>query len=174
MEWLRMARWSPYVVGAGIGLLSCIAFLLSNKPLGCSTAFARTSGMFEKLFRGERVKEKAYYQKFEPVVDWEWMLVAGLIVGAFISAIISNEFHILLVPDIWANAAGDSLFLRWVASLIGGIILGFGARWAGGCTSGHGISGTLQLAVSSWIAACCFFIGGIATAFLLFKVIFAG
>ena len=48
------------------------------------------------------------------------------------------------------------------------------ARWAGGCTSGHGISGTLQLAVSSWIAAGCFFIGGIATAMLIFKVLFAG
>ncbi len=174
MEWLRMARWSPYVVGAGIGLLSCIAFLLSDKPLGCSTAFARTSGMFEKLFRGNRVKEKAYYRKFEPAVDWEWMLVAGLIAGAFTSAIISNEFQILLVPGVWEGAAGDSVLLRLGASLIGGIVLGFGARWAGGCTSGHGISGTLQLAVSSWIAACCFFIGGIATAFLLFRVIFAG
>jgi len=174
MEWLRMARWSPYVVGVGIGLLACIAFLISNKPLGCSTAFARTSGMIEKLFRGDRVREKAYYQKFEPAIDWEWMLVAGLIVGAFTSAIISNEFQILLVPDIWAEAAGDSVLLRWGAGLVGGIILGFGARWAGGCTSGHGISGTLQLAVSSWIAACCFFIGGIATAMLLFRVVLAG
>ncbi len=174
MEWLRMATWSPYVVGVGIGLLACIAFLISNKPLGCSTAFARTSGMIEKLFRGDRVREKAYYQRFLPTVDWEWMLVAGLIVGAFTSAIISNEFQILLVPDIWAEAAGDSVLLRWGAGLVGGIILGFGARWAGGCTSGHGISGTLQLAVSSWIAACCFFIGGIATAMLLFRVVLAG
>jgi hypothetical protein len=49
--------------------------------------------------------------------------------------------------------------------------LGLGARWAGGCTSGHGISGTLQLAVSSWVAAGCFFAGGILTAKLIFKVI---
>ncbi len=174
MEWLRMVRWSPYVVGAGIGLLSCIAFLLSNKPLGCSTAFARTSGMIEKFFRDDRVGEKAYYRKFAPVVDWEWMLVAGLVLGAFTSAVLSNEFYILLVPGIWAGAAGESVVLRWAASLIGGILIGFGARWAGGCTSGHGISGTLQLAVSSWIAACCFFIGGIATAMILFRVIFAG
>ncbi len=174
MEWLRMATWSPYVVGAGIGLLACIAFLLSNKPLGCSTAFTRTSGMLEKLFRGDRVQEKAYYQRFVPTIDWEWMLVVGLIVGAFTSAIISNEFQILLIPDIWAAAAGDSLLLRWIAGLVGGIILGFGARWAGGCTSGHGISGTLQLAVSSWIAACCFFIGGIVTAMLLFRFLLAG
>jgi uncharacterized membrane protein YedE/YeeE len=55
--------------------------------------------------------------------------------------------------------------------MLGGVFLGFGARWAGGCTSGHGISGTMQLAVSSWISAICFFIGGILMAQFLFKVI---
>jgi hypothetical protein len=48
--------------------------------------------------------------------------------------------------------------------------MGMGARWAGGCTSGHGISGTLQLAVSSWLATLSFFAGGIVTALLLYKV----
>ncbi len=52
MEWLTMERWSPYAVGVGIGILSWIAFVLSDKPIGCSTAFARTSGMIEKLLRG--------------------------------------------------------------------------------------------------------------------------
>ena len=173
MEWLTAETWSPYAVGAGIGLLSCVAFLLSNKPLGCSTAFARTSGMIEKLFRGGKTLDKAYYKKFAPEIDWEWMLVIGLIIGAFISAKTSGAFEIVWVPATWAGAAGTSGILRWVVALVGGIILGFGSRWAGGCTSGHGISGTLQLAVSSWIAACCFFVGGIATAMLLFKVIFA-
>ena len=50
----------------------------------------------------------------------------------------------------------------------GGMIMAFGARLAGGCTSGHGISGTLQLSVGSWIAVICFFIGGIGVAMLLF------
>jgi len=53
---------------------------------------------------------------------------------------------------------------------VGGVILGMGARWAGGCTSGHGISGTLQLAVSSWLAVICFFIGGIVTAMVIYRV----
>ena len=48
--------------------------------------------------------------------------------------------------------------------------MAFGARMAGGCTSGHGISGTLQLSVGSWIAVVCFFVGGIATALLMFRV----
>ena len=72
---------------------------------------------------------------------------------------------------MWAEQASASPAARWLVALIGGIFLGFGARWAGGCTSGHGISGTLQLAVSSWVAAACFFVGGIASAMLIYKVI---
>ena len=168
MEWLMMERWSPYVVGIGIGLLSCVTFLLSDKPIGCSTAFSRTSGMIEKLVRGGIVAEKAYYKKFAPVIEWEWMLVLGVFVGAFLSAMLSGQFQTSWVPAKWAGAFGNTPVKRWVVSLIGGIILGFGARWAGGCTSGHGISGTLQLAVSSWLAAICFFIGGIVTAMLIY------
>jgi len=163
-----MERWSPYAVGISIGFLSCVTFLLSDKPIGCSAAFSRTSGMIEKLIRGGIVAEKAYYKKFAPVIEWEWMLVLGVFVGAFISAILSNQFQTAWVPATWAQAFGNTPVTRWVFSLVGGIILGLGARWAGGCTSGHGISGTLQLVVSSWLAAICFFIGGILTAMLIF------
>jgi uncharacterized membrane protein YedE/YeeE len=58
-----------------------------------------------------------------------------------------------------------------LVALAGGIILGFGSRFAGGCTSGHGISGTLQLAVSSWVSAIFFFVGGIITAHIIYFVI---
>ena len=171
MEWLTVERWSPYVVGVGIGILSWIAFLVSDKPIGCSTAFSRTSGMLEKLFRGRKVQEKPYYQKFAPVIDWEWMLVVGVIVGAFLSAVLSGTFGIEWVPAQWQASAGGSAVARWVVALIGGVIMGLGARWAGGCTSGHGISGTLQLAVSGWLAAVSFFAGGIITAMLLHRVL---
>ena len=169
MEWLTMERWSPYVAGIGIGVLSCITFLLSDKFIGCSAAFSRTSGMIEKLFRGNIVAEKPYYKKFAPSIDWEWMLVLGVFIGAFLSARLSGQFQIAWVPNHWAAAFGNSLFTRWAVALVGGTIMGIGARWAGGCTSGHGISGTLQLAVSSWVAALCFFIGGILTATLVFS-----
>ncbi len=75
------------------------------------------------------------------------------------------------MPSLWASAFGDSSVLRVIVALVGGIILGFGSRFADGCTSGHGISGTLQLAVSSWISAICFFIGGIITAHIIYRVI---
>jgi uncharacterized membrane protein YedE/YeeE len=171
MEWLIMERWSPYVVGFGIGLLSWVTFLLSDKAIGCSTAFSRTSGMIEKLFRGVKVGEKAYYKKFAPSVDWEWMLVVGVFIGAFLSAELSGQFQGQWVPTKWAETFGNTPFTRWIVALIGGTIMGIGARWAGGCTSGHGISGTLQLAVSSWLAVICFFIGGVATAMLMYNVL---
>ncbi len=159
-----MKQWSPYAVGAGIGILSWFTFLLSDKPIGCSTAFARTSGMIERLFRGNIVAEKPYYVKFVPVVDWEWMLLVGVILGSFASASLSGQFQIEWIPEKWSVVFESSSLTRWLVAFIGGIIMGFGARWAGGCTSGHGISGTLQLAVSSWLATIWFFIGGIATA----------
>jgi uncharacterized protein len=171
MDWLTMTRWSPYAVGVGIGLLSCGIFVFMNKTLGCSTAFARTSGMIERLLRGEKVLEKDYYRKVPPVFNWEVLLILGVVVGAAISALSSGDFSLDWVPSAWAAAFGSSPAVRFVAALAGGVLLGFGARWAGGCTSGHGISGVLQLAVSSWIAACCFFAGGIAAAMLLYKVL---
>lgn len=168
MEWLMMDRWSPYAAGIGIGILSWLAFLLSDKPIGCSTAFARTSGMIERLFAKARVNEKPYYKLFRPEIDWEWMLVVGIIVGAFLSAQLAGTFQPRWVPDHWAEAFGSAPPLRLAIALLGGILMGFGARWANGCTSGHGISGSLQLAVSGWIAAACFFVAGIATALLIY------
>lgn len=168
MELLTQVRWSPYAVGIGIGVLSWFTFLISRKPLACSTTFAKTSGMIERVFRGENVDLKPYYQKEKLLVDWQWMLVAGIVIGSFISALLSGDFHWQWVPRVWENSFGSSPFLRVGVALLGGAVIGFGARWADGCTSGHGISGTLQLAVSSWISAACFFIGGILTAHLIF------
>ncbi len=171
MELLTDVRWSPYAVGIGIGILSWLSFLISGKPIAASTTFARASGMIEKLFRGKRVEEKRYYQKVKLVVDWQWMLVMGIVIGSLISALLSDDFQWQWVPALWAGAFGSAPLLRVLVALIGGICLGFGARWANGCTSGHGISGTLQLAVSSWISAICFFVGGIVTAHILFKIV---
>lgn len=167
-SFLTMAEWSPYAVGAGIGILSCFAFVLSDKPIGCSSAFARTSGMLEQLVRGRKVREMPYYCQFAPEIDWEWMLVVGIILGSFASAWLSGEFRPEWVPSLWAAAFGPGHLPRLATAFAGGIIMGFGARWAGGCTSGHGISGTLQLAVSGWLAVAAFFAAGAATAFMLY------
>jgi hypothetical protein len=125
--------------------------------------------MIERLFRGARAEVKPYYKKFAPSIDWECMLVVGVFIGAFLSAELSGQFQGQWVPAKWIATFGNTPFTRWVVALIGGIVMGIGARWAGGCTSGHGISGTLQLAVSSWLAVICFFIAGIATAMLIYN-----
>jgi uncharacterized membrane protein YedE/YeeE len=127
--------------------------------------------MIERLFRGEKVNQKPYYQKFAPVIDWQWMLVVGIILGAFVSAWLSGQLQALWVPSKWASTFGGAPATRLIVAFFGGILMGVGSRWSSGCTSGHGISGTLQLAVSSWIAVLCFFVGGVAAAMLIFRAI---
>ena len=168
IEWFTMATWSPYLAGAGIGVLIWTAFVLSDHPLGCSTGFSSTAGLVEAGLSGGKAREMPYYRKFIPAVDWYFMLIIGIVIGAFLSSYISGTFAIVLVPSFFAAAFGNSALLRFAVALAGGVLIGLGARWAGGCTSGHGISGTLQLALSSWVAAACFFIGGILVAGLLF------
>jgi uncharacterized membrane protein YedE/YeeE len=170
MDFLSEIRWSPYVVGVGIGILSWFSFLISRYPISCSTTFARISGMIERLFRGKKVLQKPYYREIKLVIEWQWMLVVGMVIGAFISAQLSGDFDLRWVPPLWQATFGNTPLLRLGVAVLGGIFLGFGARWADGCTSGHGISGTLQLALSSWISAICFFIGGILMAYLLFNL----
>lgn len=168
MDFLTAVRWSPYVVGVGIGLLSWLTFLISQKPLACSTTFAKSSGLIEKAIWGKKVADKQYYKEIKLDIDWQFMLVIGIILGSLLSALLSGDFQWQWVPSLWAGAYGSAILPRLISALIGGIFLGFGARWADGCTSGHGISGTMQLAVSSWISAIFFFIGGIITAQIIF------
>lgn len=171
LEFLTIARWSPYIAGAGIGIVSCIAFVFADRPLGCSTAFVKARGLIGKMINAEKTMAMEYYQDIVPKVDWPFMIIPGIIIGAFLSSFLSGTFHFLWVPALWASAFGNNAVLRVVVALAGGILLGFGARWAGGCTSGHGISGSIQLSLASIITAACFFIGGITVALFLYRVI---
>ena len=167
-EWFTMASWSPYIVGAAIGVLIWTTFLLSARPLGASTAYAKTAGMVESAISGKKTENMPYYRKFPPRVDWQWILIVGVVIGAFLSAYISGTFTLLIVPPLFAETFGANIALRLAVALFGGVLMGIGARWAGGCTSGHGISGALQLSVASWVAAICFFAGGILVAGLIY------
>jgi uncharacterized membrane protein YedE/YeeE len=160
--------WSPYLVGALIGVLSMATFYFSNKPLGVSTAFLRLAGMVSQLFSKARTRSLKQYQDSEPKIEWEVMLVIGVVLGALVAAYTGGELTGTWVPGMWAEHFGDGLALRLGVAFAGGAVMAFGARLAGGCTSGHGISGTLQLSVGSWIALACFFIGGALTALLMF------
>jgi len=170
MDWLSMEQWSPYICGAGIGILSWFTFLLSGKALGASTSYARTAGMIERIFRGNKVMEREFFKEVAPKIDWQWMLVLGIFIGAFISSSLSGTARIHWVPEPWFSVFGGAILPRMLIAFVGGTLLALGARWAGGCTSGHGISGTMQLAVASWVAAICFFVGGIVVATILYAV----
>ena len=97
-------------------------------------------------------------------------MVAGLFFGSLTAAHLSGTFEWKWLPPMWEMSMGPSLWKRLAVALVGGICIGFGARWGCGCTSGHGISGTLQLVLASWLAAACFFIGGMATAFMIYRL----
>lgn len=152
--------WSPYLVGALIGVLSMATFYFSDKPLGASSAYTRIAGLLTRLISPRHAKSLPLYRETEPKVEWELMLVVGVVIGAFIAAWTGGEFTGAWVPAVWAERFGDGVGLRLAAAFAGGAVMAFGARLAGGCTSGHGISGTMQLSVGSWIALACFFIGG--------------
>jgi len=171
MNVLKLPRWSPYAIGAGIGMLSWITFGLMEKALGTSTTFVRWAGLLEAAFAKDHVIANSYYAKYivdKPAVDWQMMLVIGLPLGALISALLSRSFRPEYVPDPWKWRFGEGKLKRYSAAFGGGVLVLFGARLAGGCTSGHGISGALQFGVSSWIFFASFFTAGIATAFVLF------
>ena len=82
--------------------------------------------------------------------------------------IASRTFRWEKVPATWSQQFGSSSAKRLIAAFLGGVIIMYGARMAGGCTSGHGISGSLQLALSSWTFFLTMFAAGIVTALVLF------
>ena len=169
MGFLSASVWSPYLVGIAIGVLSWFSFLISRKTLGTSTTYARMAGLLEKKILQRNISRKPYYRAIKAKIDWQWMLVVGIVLGSLLSSLLSGEFSLRFLPETEYGAVVNLTYAgRAVSALLGGILLGFGSRFAGGCTSGHGISGTLQLAISSWLAAIFFFIGGILTASLIF------
>lgn len=124
---------------------------------------------------------------------WNLIVVAGAIIGGFIGAnLLSNDLSVAINPDtvsiledLGFNSAGEAYLpteiYSWEAVggikaliilLVGGILIGFGARYAGGCTSGHAISGLSNLQLPSLIAVIGFFIGGLVMVHLLFPLIF--
>ncbi len=160
--------WNPYLVGALIGVLSMATFYFSNKPLGVSTAFARMAGLLGYLVSREHTDSLKFYQDKVPKIEWEVMLAFGIVLGAWFAAWSGGEFRATAIPPLWEAHFGNSVSLRLAVAFAGGVIMAFGARLAGGCTSGHGISGALQLSVGSWIALACFFVGGALTAQVMY------
>jgi uncharacterized membrane protein YedE/YeeE len=138
------ASWSPYLVGALLGALTWLTFYFSDKPVGASSFYATIAGKLGMLIAPKHTKGLAYFKENPPKFGWEAVFVLATIIGGFAAAITGSEFNNQWLPDMWVVKFGsDSLPLRAASALGGGILMAFGARMAGGCTSGHGISGTL-------------------------------
>lgn len=170
---LTMKSWPPYAVGVGIGLLSWFAFATADHPLGVSTAFENTAALAEKAAVPGVEQTNGYFaakaaEGKSPKIGWEWMLVLGVFVGALLSSRLSGDRSAETVPALWRWRFGDSPAKRLAVAFLAGAVMMFGARLAGGCTSGHGISGSLQLAASSWVFSAVFFTVATATAFALY------
>ena len=132
MKKLDDNAWNPYVCGAISGLLLVLSVLLAGKYFGASTTFVRSVGLIEKTFSAERVAKMAYFQSKVPKIDWQFMFVVGVLIGAFIAAKISDTFQWQAIPNMWEQRFGPSLIKRGIVAFIGGVIVMFGARLAGG------------------------------------------
>lgn len=168
-----MKSWSPYIVGLGIGLLSWFAFATADKHLAITLQYEHIAAMAQLAVAPEAAANNRYYAVraqagLEPKVGWYLMLLIGVFLGSLLSSRLSGDRSIRTVPPLWRWRFGDSAGKRFVAAFVGGALMVLGARIAGGCTSGHGISGTLQLAVQSWLFIGLAFATAIATAFLIF------
>ena len=132
MNEIQDKGWSPYISGALSGVVLVLSVLIAGKYFGASTTFVRTSGLIEKIFSPEHVKGLAYFQSEVPKIDWQFMFVVGVLIGAFISAITSNSFSLIAVPPMWEKRFGVNKIKRAIIAFLGGIIVIFGARLAGG------------------------------------------
>jgi uncharacterized membrane protein YedE/YeeE len=157
----------------GCGNWLAVAFATTDKHLAITLQYEHIAALAEKAVVPEIEETNRYFearreQGLAPVVGWYMMLILGVLLGAFLSSWLSGDRSQISVPRLWAWRFGPNVGKRLVFAFLGGAIMVFGARLAGGCTSGHGISGTLQLAVQSWTFILLAFTVAIATAFLMF------
>lgn len=159
---------NPYVGGALAGLLAVGSVWVTGKFFGASTTFVRMAGFIEKFFNPSMVASMEYYINEEPKIEWQWMFVTGVLIGSLLASVITRSFAVKAVPDVWKQRFGPSAGKRAFFAFLGGVIAMFGARMADGCPSGHGLSGMMQLSVSSLAALLCFFGAGLIVARALY------
>ena len=160
--------WSPYLAGAIIGLLQIPTFLLMDTALGASSSFVTVGAHLMALVDASSTSIKYFASHMWGAKNW-WQVavVVGIAIGAYVSMRLSGARRRTISP-VWERTMGTTTLTgRAPMAFLGGFIMLFGARIAGGCTSGHGISGVAQLSVGSTLAVAAMFAGGILAATLL-------
>lgn len=164
----RLLDWR--VGGLLLGALVTLAVALQG-PLGVSSAYVTTDALILQAAGSDAVAQNTYLGKGAKVTA-EYLVVAGVILGGLLAALVTRlrwgPKERPGLPRHWRERFGQRQALRFAVSAVGGFLLLVGARLAGGCTSGHVISGMSQLALSGMVFAAAVFAGGIPTALLLY------
>lgn len=155
---------NPYLIGALLGLVLLFTFYTMGRGLGSSSTFARIAVAAVHAIAPEHAKSNPYFSKYlrgphSPLMAWLVFLTLGAGLGGLFSAFISRRVkgEVARGPSIGVSGR------LWLA-LFGGMLSGFAARMARGCTSGQALTGASELAFGSWVFMFCVFAGAYATA----------
>jgi uncharacterized membrane protein YedE/YeeE len=153
-----------FLVGAIIGLLNVVVtnIYVADRPIGASTSYPYLAGLIFDL------QNSTYFKEIEKAGSWELFFLIGAFIGALIGGKVFKHFRVQSVPDLWQELKGPSKIKRSLWAFFGGFVLILGARLADGCTSGHILSGGMELAASSLVFALCVFISLLVTARLFY------
>ncbi|PHR57820.1 MAG: hypothetical protein COA44_04925 [Arcobacter sp.] len=156
-----MRNTIPWWLG---GILMTILLLLTfsvvgaDRPIGASTYIPYLAGLTFNL----DPEKYTYLKEIQDTGAWEGVFLFGMLTGGFFSSIfITKTFRISLIPTAWVKYKNNSIKSRMLWSFVSGFFMIIGARLAGGCTSGHFMSGMGQIAVSAMI------FGGVVMASLI-------
>lgn len=160
MDWI-MQPWPWWLSGVLIGLTVPLLYILAGKGFGISTSLQQVGSMCMPNSKLE------YFRNYDHHAGiWTIVFVAGISLGGFIAThFLSNEPVEFLPPAMsgWTGA---------IKLLVGGFLIGFGTRYAGGCTSGHSITGISNLNWPSLVATIFFFVGGLGITWGLGQFLF--
>lgn len=155
----------PYLAGILLGAVLFVAFFLTGNGLGASGGLNRMLVFVEDLIAPEHVNRVSYLIDLaggdrNPLDSWIVFLTLGTIAGGFISGWMSNRVK-------WETIKGPHISnrSRWFLAFMGGTLMGYGARFARGCTSGQALSGGAVLSVGSWAFMFAVFAGAYALAY---------
>jgi uncharacterized protein len=151
--------------GIGLAVLNGVVFLevVSNRIIGASTAYPYVADFVTGTTNNN------YFPKIQGPGQWEVLFLTGAFISGIVISLLRKEFKITLIHSNWEKYKGNSVSKRLIWSFIGGFILIIGARMAGGCTSGHILSGGMQLALSSLVFAGFVFAGLLLTGKYFYK-----
>ncbi len=155
--------WPWWAGGIAIGLLVPLLYYFVNIALGVSTGY----GSLIRLIAGRPRLRWFSHQRFADQWGWRIFFIGGMVLGAMLAGRLEGRPLYTAEMGVFTEVLSWPLVYHAFYFLLGGTLLGFGARLAGGCTSGHSIHGLATLQLSSLVATVAFLIGGIIIANLL-------